>query len=64
MYRAHHTHTGAIHVPHDSLRRSLARRSCDRCLLELGYRADRGPEVHCEFTERVAVVRVDGLYQS
>src|SRR5215203_842356 len=55
--------TGAIHVPHDPLRRSLARgRRCQR-LLELGYRADCA-EVPRELQERAAVVRIDGLYQS
>src|SRR6185503_1682429 len=57
-------HTGAIHAPHDPLRRSRRRRGHYRRLLELGHRADARVEVHGELQERAPVVRVDGFYQS
>src|SRR5262245_42444174 len=53
--------TGAIHVPHDSLRRPHACR-CFRRLLELGDRADRSAEVHRHAEWRDAVVRLVGLH--
>src|SRR5215467_3323145 len=59
--RQPHPPSGAIHVPHDPLRCSLPRGYCYR-LLELGHRTDRRSEVHSEFTEQLAVVRVAGLY--
>src|SRR5215204_2288076 len=64
MYRANPTHTGAIHAPHDPLRRSRRRRGHHQRVLELGHRADRRAEVHRELQERAPVVRVDGFYQS
>ena len=58
MYRANLTHNGAIHVPHDPLRCSLARRCGSQRLLELGYRTNGGAKVQCEFEEHVAGVRL------
>jgi len=63
MYRANPTYTGAIHVPHDSLRCFLARHRRDDCMLEFGYRTNR-PQVRYEFHERVAIMRLVGPDQS